>query len=279
MIIGHTKQKKYFNNLYKNNSLSHAYLFTGQEMIGKKLFAIKLFELINGQIPENHPDFVLISPNFKEEETKIYIEDVRKLKSFFRLKPHTGPYRVAVIDDGHRLTEEAANALLKILEEPPEFSVLILISYMPGLIPATILSRCERVRFATANKEEISSYMAGNKIKREDKEFLIKLAGGRIGLINRLMEGDGISEARKAVDDLRKLLSSGIYEKMNYAKTVHQKGNYQAGVDYWLNWVSAHVTTSPKNEKIVKELLALNQIISQPQYNHRLALENFLLNL
>lgn len=278
-IIGHNGNKKYFQSVIKNGSLAHAYLFSGQDMIGKRTFALDLFRLINGRDSEGDPDFFSIHPNLSEGESKIYIEDARKLKSFFRLKPHTGPYKLVLLDDAHSLTSEASNALLKILEEPPGLSVIILVSSMPGLIPATVISRCENVRFGVANEKEVSDYLADKKIKKDDIEFLVKLAGGRIGLINRMLEDNGISEARKAVDDLRKLFNSRVYEKINYAKKVHEKGDYQPKIDYWLNWVSAHVRTSPKNEKIVKGLLSLHQIISQPQFNHRLALENFLLNL
>lgn len=278
-IIGHNTNKKYFKNVIKNVSLAHAYFFTGPEMIGKKMLALELFKMINKRSYRNDPDFIFIGPNLYEDESKIYIEDIRKLKSFFRFKPYAGPYKMAVIDDAHCFTDEAANALLKIIEEPPRFSVIILISSMPGLIPATIVSRCERVRFNEATEEEIADYLIEKKINKEDREFLIKLAGGKIGLINRLIEGDNTIEAKKAVDDLRKLFNSGVYEKMNYAKKIHEKGDYQPKISYWLNWVSANLQNSPKNEKIVKNLLALNQLVSQPQFNHRLALENFLLNL
>lgn len=285
-IVGHDKRKKYFNHVITNNMLSHAYLFTGPDMIGKKMFAFELAENILGNDIWQNPDFKLIAPKVDDGESKIYIEDIRDLKKFSSLKSYNGGWRVVIFDDAHCLTPEAANAFLKVLEEPSAGSLIILISSVPGLILPTILSRCEEVRFMAADEKEISNYLAGlacrqagKKIKNEDKEFLVKLAGGRIGLIDRLIQENGISEARKAVDDLRKLLASGIFEKMNYAKKVHEVGDYRPKVVYWLNWVSAHVATSPKNEKIVKNLLSLHQLVSQPQFNHRLALENFLLNL
>ncbi|MDP3696727.1 MAG: AAA family ATPase [Candidatus Taylorbacteria bacterium] len=300
-LIGHNKQKRYFNSLIANGMLGHAYLFSGPEMIGKKTFTLELAKNILGDKFSQNPDFKLIAPKIEDDESKIYIEDIRDLKKFVSLKTYGGGRRIVIFDDAHNLTSEAANAFLKVLEEPPIGSVIFLISSMPGLLPPTILSRCEEVRFVGANEKEMSNYLAdlaylpagqagrqaGKKIKQEDKEFLAKLAGGRIGLMERLISGDGILEAKKAVDDLRKLLNSGIYEKMDYAKKVHEKAlrhgsgyeDYHRLVDYWLNWVSANVRNSPKNEKIVKELLSLSSIVSQPQFNHRLALENFLLNL
>lgn len=279
MLIGHTKQKKYFNQVISNSMLGQAYLFSGPEMIGKKIFALELAKNILGSDFSQNPDFKLIAPRTEEGESKIYIEDIRNLKKFLSLKSYGGGMRVVVFDDAHYLTTEAANAFLKLLEEPPIGSLVILISSMPGLILPTILSRCEEVRFIQANEKEVADYLISKRLKEEDRNFLIKLSGGRIGLLERLIREDGILEAKKAVDDLRKLLNSGIYEKMSYAKKIHEKSDYQPKIGYWLNWVSASVRNSPKNEKIVKDLLSLSNIISQPQFNHRLALENFLLNL
>lgn len=279
MLIGHNKNKKYFTNLIDQGSLGHAYIFSGPDMIGKKTFALDIFELANKRNRENDPDLISISSNIAEGESKIYIEDIRKLKSFFHLKPYYGPHKFAVIDGADRLTPEASNALLKLLEEPPKFSVIILVSSFPKLIPATILSRCESVKFREANEKEILGYLEGKKISNTDREFIVKLAQGRIGFIDKFLSSEEIKEAKKAIDDLRQLLGHGVFERMNYAKKVHEKGDYRPRIDYWLSWVSAHLKASPKNEKIVKNLLFLTNIISQPQNNHRLALENFLLNL
>ena len=287
-MVSHDKQKKYFSRIITNNALGHAYLFTGPEMIGKKTFAFELASEISQRSVTNDPDFKFISPKIEDGESKIYIEDARKLKSFFALKPYQGPYRIAVINDAHCLTAEAANALLKIIEEPPALSVLILVTSIPGMLLPTIVSRCEEVKFLSASKEAVADFLH-DRIKNNDsqsqrltdnnKDFLITLAGGRIGLAERLLAGNELTSARKAIDDLRKLLTAGIYEKMDYAKRVHEKGDYRPRIDYWLNWVSAHLKNSSKNEKIVKNLLSLSAVVSQPQYNHRLALENFLLNL
>lgn len=290
MLIGHSKQKKYFENLIEKGSLGHAYLFIGPEMIGKRTLAFNLARTVLGDDFEKSPDFKLIAPQVENGESKVYIEDIRDLKKFVSLKPYQGDRRLVVIDDVHCLTGEASNAILKILEEPPSGSTLILISSAPGLLLPTVVSRCEEVRFQQASEKEIRDYLIDKKPRRlsrgpdplsseEDMDFIIKLAGGRIGFIERLINKDMIPEAKKAIDELRKLLNSKIYEKIDYARKIHEQGDYQPRIGYWLSWVSAHVGQSPKNEKIVKELLTLNYLLSQPQYNHRLALENFLLNL
>jgi|SRR3989344_1495059 len=302
-LIGHEKNKKYFKNLIKNESLGHAYLLSGPEMIGKKLFALELYELLNGRRPENDPDFKLVSPRIDEGETQIYIEDVRDIKKFLSLKAYNGPYKVVAIDDAHRLTTEATNALLKTLEEPSALSVLFLITHMPKSLPGTILSRCEEASFLPAQINEVAEFLrdkqlnphtkrasaaepqrfnnarSGVGINKFDEDFLIKISFGRLGFIDRLLQEDGLDSAKKAVDDLRRLLGNGVFEKMDYAKKIHENRAYGPTVSYWLNWLYANLNNSPKNTLIVKNLLELNSIVSQPQFNHRLALENFLINL
>ena len=284
-MIGHNKQLTYFQNVIKNGLLAHAYLFSGPEMIGKKLFALNLCRIINDRLPESDLDIKVFSPKFDEDKMKIYIENIKELRKFLSYKSQTGLYKFVILDDAHCLTNEASNALLKILEEPPMFSIIILISFLPGLLPATIVSRCEEVRFREAIEKEVMNFLNDRildshmKLTKDNKDFLLKLSGGRIGLINRLIQNNEIEVARKNVDELRKLLNAGICEKLDYAKKIYDTNNYKSIVDYWLSWVSSYIRKSSKNEKIVKELLFLHQIISQPQYNHRLALENFLLNL
>src|SRR3989344_6540052 len=92
------KNKHYFEDAVKNGNLSHAYLFCGPEGIGKKMFAYNLFRLINQREPDSDPDFKLLTPRLDEDETKIYVEDVRDLKSYLSLKPYYGPYKFVVIN-------------------------------------------------------------------------------------------------------------------------------------------------------------------------------------
>jgi len=280
-MIGHARQIKYFKSVIKNNALSHAYLFTGPEKIGKKLFAEYVYTLINkrDELKKGDPDFKFISPRTDEGETTIPIKDMRDLKSFMSLKPYQGPYRVIVINDAERLTLEASNALLKMLEEPPPFSVILLISSIKGLLPQTVVSRCETVDFLPAEAGEVEEFLEGYKLSRENKEFLIKLSGGRLGLLHDIIDTDSIDNAKKSVDDLRNLLNKGVAERLIYAKKMYEGENYQDVTSCWFNWLYANMKNSKKTQAILKDLLELNKILSQSQFNHRLALENFLINL
>src|SRR3989344_3218725 len=184
-MIGHTKNIKYFQNVIKTGRLVHAYLFSGPEMIGKKMFAVNLAQnILSTSHVESNPDLKIISPKIDEGDTKIYIEDIRDLKSFLSVKPFYGPYKIAVIDDADRLTPEASNSLLKILEEPSASSILILITSKPRYLLQTIYSRCQEIKFSPPKEDELDDIIPA-RLKSEDKILLKKIAYNRPGWIAR----------------------------------------------------------------------------------------------
>src|SRR3989344_572157 len=237
---GHEKQKIYFEEALKRNNLSHAYLFGWPEIIGKKRFAYDIFRLINQREPEGDPDFKLLTPRLEDDETKIYTEDIRDLKAYLALKPYYGPYKFVVINDADRLVPQAANAFLKILEEPSPFTVIIMISSQPKLILPTVLSRCEKVQFLPSSEKKID-----DKTVKEVAEFI-------------------------------KVCREGVCERMQYAERLFAGKDYQNLVVGLIHTLRARENP---NYKVLKNLLRLNSVLSQPQFNHRLALENFLVNL
>jgi DNA polymerase-3 subunit delta' len=276
MLIGHEKQKKSFAKAAESGSLSHAYILSGPEGIGKKQFAFELFKLINKREPQDDPDFCLIRPKTEDDETKIYIEDIRNLKNFLSLKPYFGPFRMIAIDDADRLTADAANALLKTLEEPSISTILILITANPKTLLPTVRSRCEEIKFTPQSRKEIEGYLANKKIPAEDKELLLSVCGGRIGWIIKMLDDDKIKDLKAGINEFKKILERGVFEKMQYAKKVYEKEDYRVLFDNILSWA---YSKGIKNPKAMRELLKLRELLSQPQYNHRLAIENFLINL
>lgn len=279
-IIGFEKQKKYFSNLLENGQLLHAYLFSGPEMIGKKFFSQCLYELANKrEFNENDPDLKFISPQLEKGDTKIYIEDIRNLKFFIYFKPLIGPYKFAIINDADRLTAEASNSLLKILEEPPKNSVIILITSKPKHLLPTISSRCQEVRFNSHSEENVSDFLKNHKLSKEDLKYLTLISQGQIGWIKKIVDEGLMPEIKKNGEDFGKLLGSGLFERMSYAKKIYEKGDYQNIVSNWISWAYTNKNNLQKPALVLKNLIELKTIISQPQFNHRLALENFLANL
>ena len=144
-ILGNKEEKEYLKEQIKRNNILHSYLFTGIEAIGKKLIAQEFSKDILcledssefckcksciSFLGNNHPDFILIN---KESET-IKIEQIRELTNKIIEKPIISSKKVYIINDAEKMTKEAQNCLLKTLEEPPEFAVLILITSNENLL-------------------------------------------------------------------------------------------------------------------------------------------------
>lgn len=236
------KQKKYLKRLVDSGTLSHAYIFAGQDRVSSRKFAADICELLTGRGFENNPNLKLIQPDREKDIYKIHIEDIRGLKSFMSLSPHSSPYKLAVIDDADAMTIEAANAMLKVLEEPPKQAVIILVTSKPKSLPKTILSRCETVVFPPTKEIETK-------------------------------------EMTEALSELRKVARQSIAERIKYAKKIYEKDNYTELVNLWLRSLRLHLVSKPTSAPVLKNLLRLSQTISQPQYNHRIALETFFINL
>jgi DNA polymerase-3 subunit delta' len=138
----------------------------------------------------SHPDFRLIKrephetgPKKGELRRGISIDQVRKLQELFAVAPSLGDWRVAVIDCMDELEPQAAQALLKILEEPPAKSVFLLVAHAPGRLLPTIRSRCRRLDFATLDAGSMDAILGAErpKLSAEERSRLIPLAGGSVG--------------------------------------------------------------------------------------------------
>ncbi|OGN27657.1 MAG: hypothetical protein A2941_01560 [Candidatus Yanofskybacteria bacterium RIFCSPLOWO2_01_FULL_49_17] len=287
-INGFEQQKKFFENLARASppagGLAHAYIFSGPEMIGKKMFARDLFTIANrmARFALHDPDLCELAPRLAEGETWIYIDDVRDLKRFLSLKAFQGPYRFVIIDDAHRMQEAAANAMLKALEEPNPMVVFVLVTSQPELLPQTIGSRCQHIHFQPYSQKDMERCLAKYDLARTDRELVAGMAGGRLGWAIQMSEPDNLKALKKAIGDFASLLKKPLSERMQYAKTIYENEQYGQYVPLWLHWAYSQRETlgGPKDAaRILSGLLDLNYYISQPQYNHRLLLENTLINL
>ena len=184
-IIGQKKPIKVLKKLIKHDRIGHAFLFTGKEGIGKKVTAIAFAKAVNCfNLSENyepcnhcssclkiekgiHPDFQLIAPL----NLVITIDQIRNIKDIIYWHPLGGRKKIFLIDDSHKMTVEASNSLLKILEEPPEFAVLILVADSPETMLPTIISRCHRIPFCPINREEQREILADMNLGLEKSQL------------------------------------------------------------------------------------------------------------
>jgi DNA polymerase III subunit delta' len=193
--------------------LEGGYLFSGPQGVGKKLIALGLAKIVNCEKPgeepceecpsckkiENsrHPDVHLI----ELEDDEIKIEFIRQLQREISFKAYEGKRKVFIIDNAHKLTAEASNALLKILEEPPKGSLMILISDKPSLLFKTIISRCKVVKFYPLKRAKLQEIMIQDYgLDKTLAHFLAYYSEGRLGSALRLKDTDILKEKNSAID-------------------------------------------------------------------------------
>lgn len=168
-IIGHKQQLERLSKAVESAKLAHGYLFAGPVGVGKKTVARRLSQILLG-IRKPRPDF--FHPDHIEvaSDGEIKIAQIREVIYKLSLKPYSAAYKVAVIDQAHQLNAEAANALLKSLEEPKPNTIIILVTSSPQQLPKTILSRVQKITFGALTAEELK------QLPQADERLLAKRA-------------------------------------------------------------------------------------------------------
>ncbi len=149
-------------------------------------------------ISRTHPDVLMIdmTPTSADaRKSELTVDDLRAVASFLRGTPIEGGWRIVIIDDAERMNKNAANALLKILEEPPPRSLIILVASTIGFFPPTIRSRCRVLRFHALRDQDVLRHVEriNPSLNAEDKQVLVNLSAGSIGRAERLIAADGLS--------------------------------------------------------------------------------------
>jgi len=191
-VVGHKKIKHLFEHALINGHIGNAYLFSGTAGIGKRLFAFELAKAINCKetgksIPcnncinctridsGNYPDFHLIEPDKKQ----IKIEQIRELIKEISYLPVESGKRVVLIDNAHTMNISASNTFLKTLEDSSSHTIFILTASTIHTIPATILSRCQVIKFSPLDIEDIEFILYSQNIPY-DKNLISALAAGSV---------------------------------------------------------------------------------------------------
>jgi len=189
-IIGNNENKDILKNIIENNNVSHSYIFSGISGIGKFLFAKEFAKAILCSNPDNkpcnnckscesfenlnNPDIIIID----EQEESIKTEQIKELTNNVLEKPIQGNKKIYIINNSERMTKEAQNSLLKTLEEPPEYVVIILVTSNENLLLNTIKSRCLKIPFTKLNNSEIKEYF--NRISESINTNMMRAFGGSI---------------------------------------------------------------------------------------------------
>lgn len=211
-IIGQDFAKKYLTNSIKKNKLNNAYMFEGMDGIGKKKFADELSKLLlDYENLENSPDYVLIKP----DGNSIKIAQIRNLQSDIVIRPHKD-YKIYIINNAEKMTVEAQNALLKTLEEPPNYAIIILVTNNKESLLETIKSRCDIIKFSPIPIEDLKRYLINTGIEEERAQLLAIFSRGSIENALNLSQSSEFSMMREDIQQyIQIMLDKNIVEILN----------------------------------------------------------------
>ena len=289
-IIGHNKILNFFDKVIENGNLSHAYLFVGPDQVGKKTTACeigaKLLKTTREKL-NNSPDYSFTTQLFDEKTGKtkknIVIAQMRELREQLARRSYVGGYKIAIIDGADKMNIEAANALLKTLEEPNEKTLLFLITDNDTALPQTIRSRCQTIHFSLVSEDLLKNIL--------DNEEKIKLAQGRPGrLISWQENEEEFLDYKKEIDRFNSLFDKPFFEKLKKVEElfgdksdhIATRENLDNVLSVWQSQVRKKMLLDLNSEenknflKIEKDILKARGLLQQ-NIHPRLLVENILL--
>lgn len=328
-IIGHERAVSYLDRSLTSGGIGHAYLLSGPPRVGKMAVAVQLAQALNCPGPQTpclecvschrigegrHADVQVIaceapsSPDTKAK-TEISIEQVRDMQAQSALSPFEGRCRVFIIDGVEYLSLEAANRMLKTLEEPPAHVVFILLTANDEFVPATLVSRCQRLELMPVATTELEAALIQRSIEPERARLLARLSHGRPGWALSAIGGPALLEQRAGrLEKFFEIINGGYESRFDYAAGLAEDfGKNRRSVvellDLWADWwrdlllvkagaggnmrnfdyraeavAQAGGLTIPQIKSTIQEILSAGEALRR-NANARLALEVLMLNI
>lgn len=251
-IIGNEDAKSYFKKAVEEKQLSHSYIFEGSYGVGKNTFAVELAKYIlceqkEGDKPCNackscsmvdagtHPDIIFI-----EKDTKVTkVENIREnIVREMEIKPYQSDHKIIIVKSADSINIQGQNAMLKTIEEPPAYGIIILVCENIASLLPTIKSRCIVVRFNPINKQQMAQYLQIRGITGIKQEVYEKLSNGSIGVMNDILEDETYLEIRKqSIEYLERLSRAQVMEIYDLVKEItDQKEEIERILEFWLLW-------------------------------------------
>jgi len=250
-IAGHKQVIQHMKNAIKLNKVSHAYILNGEKGAGKKCLANTFAMALQCESEEdrpcgdcrscrqaesrNHPDIIRIT---HEKPNSIGVEDVREqLVNDIQIKPYTGKFKVYIIPDAEKMTIQAQNAILKTIEEPPAYAVILLLTTNMNILLPTILSRCVVLSLKPVASEEVKEYLMKNaQIPDYQADICVAFAQGNIGKAVQLASSENFNEIKAAALHLLKHIPEmEINDIMHCVKAVSE---YKVDIQDYLDFLS-----------------------------------------
>jgi len=271
-----------------NGTTRHAYLFAGPPGLGRRSLALRFAQALNCETPTEagipcgqcrdcrqiaamqYADLTIVQA--EAEGGTLKVDQIREARRTLTLKPYQAKYRFALFLRFQEANDNAANALLKTLEEAPSYAVLILTADNPEQLLPTIVSRCEVLRLRPLKVEELMKELESRGIESGRAKLIAHISGGRFGYAQRLLEDDALLEWREErLNDLQTLISASRVEKFAYAdKLARDKETMRQAVlvwrSYWRDVMlrTAHASTPLVNVDRNVEIEDLAQRLDLP---------------
>ena len=283
-IIGNEDAKEYFIKALAKDHLSHSYIFEGPYGVGKKTFARKLAKAILCENRDEakacdrcqschmveagtHPDIITI-----EKDTKVTkVDNIREnIVREMEIKPYQSSYKIIIVNAADTINIQGQNAMLKTIEEPPKYGIVILVCENLASMLPTIKSRCITVRFNALSKEKMNAYLQDKGIGEGERQVYAKLSEGSIGVINDILQDENYIELRKqSVVYLERLGKANLLQLYDLVKEItDQKEQIEQILEFWLYWYRdvAVIKTSGSDDLYYldyqKQLLDMSQNIT-----------------
>ena len=254
-LIGHEWAVDMLKKHVANETTRHAYLFSGPPGLGRHTLALRFAQALNCPMPVSagipcggtcrdcrqiaamqHADLTIIQA--EAEGGTLKVDQIREARRTLTLKPYQSKYRVSIFLRFQEANDNAANALLKTLEEAPSYAVLILTADNPEQLLPTIVSRCEVLRLRPLRIEEVQRGLENRGIESNRAKLIAHISSGRFGYALRLVENDDLLEIREErLNDLLTLLPASRVEKFKYAdKLAKDKDSMRQTILFWLSY-------------------------------------------
>lgn len=233
--VGHDNILNTLRKIVVGKKIPHSFIFSGIEGIGKKLSAIYFAKLLNCESDTNtpcnicssckkidkniHPDISILDTQKKQ----ITIEMVREIISFAQTNPFEGKYKVAIVNDAHKLNQFASNAFLKTIEEPYSSTIFILITHSLNRLLPTIQSRCIKINFSPINHENLLNILIQMGHDEQKINEIIELTDGSVLQAINLLNDDVFNDIAMMKDFLNHLNTKNFFEIANFCEEITKK--------------------------------------------------------
>lgn len=279
VLVGHDVEQARFHDAFTSGKPHHAWLITGPRGIGKATLAYRLADYVLSFSNANqtgrwiaaraHPDLFVLEREFNDSKPRrlrqeIVVDDARRMSEFFARTSGSGGWRVAIVDSADELNTEAANALLKLIEEPPDKALILLVSHRPGRLLRTLRSRCRRLALSPLSDADVMTAMQRLPLtpvlNSSALDVGVRLSNGSPGRVLELLESSGA----KAFEAFQKAKSLAGPAKLAIAGHFSQRQaavqDFETFADLLLDWLAREAAAQPGTGRALALARAHQQI-------------------